>query len=113
MSKTRYIQKEYSDLIHEELEPQFLGLWVEMQNQGIPADIAKRAMASALFKPSSYLRETHNLAGDDEILKMIKEIHKILAKYEDNGMHYGRISAVLEFLVTIVLGTKSREDDDD
>ena len=109
MSITRYIQKKYSDLIQEELEPQFLGLWVEMQNQGIPADIAKRAMASALYKTTTHLRETQNIGDDNEILKMTEEITEILEKFQDGGMHYGRISAVLEFLVTFVLGTKSKE----
>jgi hypothetical protein len=111
--KIRYIQKEHSDLIKEDLVPQFLGLWAKMYQSGIPADIAKRGMALALFRTAGHLRETKNLSDDGEVRNMIEEIGEILVRYEHNGMHYGKISAGLEFLITLVLGTSSEEDYDD
>ncbi len=108
-SVTRYIEKKYSDLIQNELTPQFLGLWIKMYKDGVPPDIAKRALAVALYNTTSQLRETRNLADDDEFVKMIEEIRLILVKYCDDGMHYGKLSAGLEFLVTFVLGTTSQE----
>ncbi len=111
MFTTRYIQKEYSDLIQNDLAPQFLGLWVKMHEEGVPADIAKRAMALALFRTSFHLKETSDLADDDEFLKMINDVREVIAKYDDLGIHYGKISSCLEYLITIVLGTKSLEDE--
>jgi len=108
---TRYIKKEYSELIQNELAPQFLGLWVKMYQEGIPADIAKRAMTVALFRTSFHLKETSDLADDDEFLKIISEVREVIAKYDDLGMHYGKISSALEYLITTVLGTTSSEDE--
>ncbi len=107
---TRYIKKEYSDQIQNNLAPQFLGLWVKMYHEGIPADIAKRAMASALFRTSFHLTETKNLADDEDFINMSNEIREIIAKYDHLGMHYGKISSALEYLITLVLGTTSSED---
>jgi len=107
----RFIKKQYSDLIKDELAPQFLGLWVKMYQQGVPADIAKRGMAVALFKTCLHLEETRILSDDTEVLNLIKEVREICLKYENNGMHFARISAVLEYLIPEVLGTKSLEDE--
>ena len=106
----RYIEKQYSDLIQESLTPQFLGLWVKLYQEGCPPDVVKRGMALALFKTSFYLRETKNLVDDTDFVNMINEIREILVKYENIGMHYGNISAGLEYLITLVLGTTSQED---
>ena len=111
MFTTRYIKKEYSELIRDDLAPQFLGLWVKMYQEGVPADIAKRAMASALFRTSFHLTETKNLADDEDFINMSNEIREIIAKYDNLGMHYGKISSALEYLITLVLGTTSSEEE--
>lgn len=110
MVTINYIPKESSDLIRDDLAPRFLGLWAKMYEEGIPLDIAKRAMAFALFKTSFHMKETSHLADDDEFLKMIFEVGEVIAKYEDLGMHYGKISSCLEYLITTVIGTTSLED---
>ena len=112
MAVTRYVKKRDSNLINNELAPQFLGLWAKMYADGTDPGTAKRALAIALFKTTSYLKETKYLSQDDEFLKMLKEIMAILEKYDANGMHYGKLSAGLEYLITLVLGTKSYEKED-
>ena len=81
-----------------------------MYQEGNPPDIVKRGMALALFKTSFYLTETKDLADDTDFVNMTNEIREILVKYDNMGMHYGKISAGLEFLITLVLGTTSQED---
>lgn len=108
--QVRYIEKQYSEMIQETLTPQFLGLWVKLCQEGCPPDVVKRGMALALFRTTSYLNETKDLADDADFLNMIDEIREILVKYENIGMHYGKLSAGLEYLITLVLGTTFQED---
>jgi hypothetical protein len=110
MIKSRYIQKEDSEFIQNEIATQFLGLWAKLVQEGIPADNAKRGMAFALFKTIPHLIETRNLGEDEEWMQLIRDVGDVLEKYDNKGMHYGRISAGLEFLITKILGTWSLED---
>ena len=103
MIRSRYVQKEDSECIQNEIAPQFLGLWAKLIQEGTSLDKAKRGMAFALFKTIPHIIETRNLGDDEEWMQLIQ-------KYDHNGMHYGRISAALEFLITKILGTWSLED---
>lgn len=111
MSVYTYISKEHSDLIKDELAPQFLGLWIKMFKDGIPADVGKRALASALFRTCSHLNETRGLYKNEEFLKLCVEIGGIIEKYHQKGFHYAVISASLELQITNILGTRSEDVD--
>lgn len=113
MSIITHIPKNASSIIHEELVPQFLGLWVKMYKEGIPADLGKRAMAVALFKTYPYLKETQHLSENKIFLDLCQEIGVIITKYYEKGLHYSQISVSLEYQITNILGTRYEEKKDD
>lgn len=107
MTTVTYISQKDSELLHEELTPQFLGLWVKMYKEDIPADLGKRAMAFALFKTCSYLQETKNLGDSENFISLCKELGSLIDKYSKKGLHYAQISASLELQITNILGTRA------
>lgn len=113
MSTVTYISKEEHDLLHEDLVPQFLGLWLKMYQDGIPAHVGKRSMAFALFKTCSHLRETKNIGNSKEFVNLCSELGAVVDKYCDKGLHFAQISASLELQITNILGTRCEEKKDD
>jgi hypothetical protein len=100
----RVDQKE-ADLIQNELVPQFLGLWVKLNKDRVPAHTGQRGLALALLQSSNYLEETHNWHSDPVLQEMMEEVGVIVLKFLKSGTHFALISAGLERVICQLLGT--------
>ena len=97
-------QKE-ADLIQNELVPQFLGLWVKLNNEGIPGHTGQRGLALALLQSNNHIVETKNWYDDDTVNELLKEMGPIVDKYLKKGLHFSLISVGLERVICQLLGT--------
>jgi hypothetical protein len=97
-------QKE-ADLIQNELVPQFLGLWVKLQKEGVPAHTGQRGLALALLQANNHFVQTKNWHVDDTVNELMNEIFPIVDKYLKRGLHFSLISAGLERVICQLLGT--------
>ena len=100
----RVDQKE-ADLIQNELVPQFLGLWVKLKKDGVPAHTGQRGLALALLQSSNYLEDTTNWNSDPVLLEMINEVMTVVDKFLRKGSHFALISAGLARIICQLLGT--------
>jgi len=100
----RVDQKE-ADLIQNELVPQFLGLWVKLLKEGIPAHTGQRGLALALLQANNHFVQTKNWYVDDTVNELLKEVFSIVDKYLKKGLHFSLISAGLERVICQLLGT--------
>jgi len=100
----RVDQKE-AELIQNELVPQFLGLWVKLHKNGIPAHTGQRGLALALLQSNNHLEETGNWANDPTLQQMNDEIATVVDKFLKKGIHFALISAGLERVICQLLGT--------
>jgi len=100
----RVDQKE-ADLIQNELVPQFLGLWVKLKKDGVPAHTGQRGLALALLQSSNYLEETKNWNSDPVLLEMMNEVGTVVDKFLRKGTHFALICAGLERVICQLLGT--------
>ena len=100
----RVDQKE-ADLIQNELVPQFLGLWVKLKKDGVPAHTGQRGLALALLQSSNHLEETKNWHSDPVLQEMMNEVGEIVIKFLKKGTHFALICAGLERVICQFLGT--------
>ena len=100
----RVDQKE-ADLIQNELVPQFLGLWVKLKKDGVPAHTGQRGLALALLQSSNYLEDTTNWNSDPVLLEMMNEVMTVVDKFLRKGSHFALISAGLARIICQLLGT--------
>ena len=99
------INQKESDLIQNELVPQFLGLWVKLKKDGVPAHTGQRGLALALLQSSNYLEETKNWNSDPVLLEMMNEVGTVVDKFLRKGTHFALICAGLERVICQLLGT--------
>jgi hypothetical protein len=97
-------QKE-ADLIQNELVPQFLGLWIKLKKDGVPAHTGQRGLALALLQSSNYLEETRNWSSDPTLKQMMDEVGTVVDKFLRKGTHFALISTGLERIICQLLGT--------
>ena len=97
-------QKEAA-LIQNELVPQFLGLWVKLQKEGVSAHTGQRGLALALLQANNHFVQTKNWYVDDTVNELLKEVFSIVDKYLKKGLHFSLISAGLERVICQLLGT--------
>ena len=100
----RVDQKE-ADLIQNELVPQFLGLWVKLQKEGVPAHTGQRGLALALLQANNHFVQTKNWDDDDTVNELLNEMGPIVDKYLKKGLHFSLISVGLERVICQLLGT--------
>lgn len=100
----RVDQKE-ADLIQNELVPQFLGLWVKLKKDGVPAHTGQRGLALALLQSSNYLEDTTNWNSDPVLLEMMNEVMTVVDKFLRKGSHFALISTGLARIICQLLGT--------
>ena len=99
------INQKESDLIQNELVPQFLGLWAKLSKSGIPAVTGKRGLALALLQSSNHLKESKDWSKNDTVHELLNEILPIIDKYLRGGLHVSLVSAGLERALCQILGT--------
>ena len=97
-------QKE-ADLIQNELVPQFLGLWVKLQKEGVPAHTGQRGLALALLQANNHSVQTKNWYDNDTVNELLNEMGPIVDKYLKKGLHFSLISVGLEQVICQLLGT--------
>ena len=97
-------QKE-ADLIQNELVPQFLGLWIKLQKEGVPAHTGQRGLALALLQANNHFVQTKNWYDDDTVNELLNEMGPIVDKYLKKGLHFSLISVGLERVICQLLGT--------
>ena len=100
----RVDQKE-ADLIQNELVPQFLGLWVKLKKNGVPAHTGQRGLALALLQSSNYLEETKNWNSDPVLQEMMNEVGTVVDKFLRKETHFALICTGLERIICQLLGT--------
>ena len=97
-------QKE-ADLIQNELVPQFLGLWIKLNKDGVSAHTGQRGLALALLQANNHFVQTKNWHVDDTVNELLNEMGPIVDKYLKKGLHFSLIAVGLERVICQVLGT--------
>jgi len=96
------------NLINQELKEEFLGLLFKMVDEGVTPLSCRRALAVALRDSLFAVHGSDKLLKNPVLPKIIRDIGKVIFKYQEKETPYYLISGALEFALTEILGWSSK-----